>query len=793
MRLSNSLAKSQPVLKVDGLTLEETIQLRLRIFGRVQGVGFRPFIFQLAQSLGLRGSVANNTQGVVILVQGRPQAIQQFQQYLTTQKSDFFPKQAVIDRIETDSVPLAEQKKFETFSIVDSESDSEEAQTIQISPDLAVCDCCLQEFHDPNNRRYHDLFINCSDCGPRYSILSQSPYDRSHSSMQPYTMCEACATEYHDPNNRRFHTQGICCPDCGPTIQLFDAMQHPLASGEAAIKQVAQHLKMAGLIAFKGVGGFHLLCNATDSEAVAALRQKKHRATKPFAVLCSSLEMAQQIAHLTPHEIELLTSDAKPIVLVEKRKDTTLCDEVAPNITQLGVFLAYTPLQHLLFQYIDFPLVATSANLSGEPILYEASAVFDKLCQPNHAVVDAVLDFDREIVNPCDDSIVQSIHGNPMVLRLGRGLAPYYQSLLHQETNDPQTVLAVGAQQKSAIACADGERVMLSPYLGDLGSLTAFQRFKQTFQNFTALHHFSPNQVVSDLHSGYVSSQWAADYAQQNALPYMRVQHHYAHTLACMAEHQLESSVLAFCWDGTGLGDDHSSWGGEVLMADTAGYERVFHVKPFKLLGGDQASRQPRRVALAMLFDHYSLEAVLELTLPTVQAFSQQEIEQLYVLHQKNLNSPFSSSMGRVFDAVASLCGVIQTQDYEGQSGLWLEAFFDDAVTEAYDYHIGQQRIDFEPMIEQLILDYQQGVSVAICVSRFLNSLVNIIDDIADQFKELPVIVTGGVFQNKTLMTLLEKRFADKSRALYFQQCTPLNDGSIALGQLMTKRKAPNL
>ncbi|MDG4811468.1 carbamoyltransferase HypF [Hydrogenovibrio sp. 3SP14C1] len=775
------------------MTLEETIQLRLHIFGRVQGVGFRPFIFQLAQSLGLFGSVANNTQGVVVLLQGTPQAIKQFQQYLTTQKPDFFPKQAVIDCIETDSVPLVDQAMFEAFSIIDSKSNNEGAQAIQISPDLAVCDRCLEEFHDPNSRRYHDPFINCSDCGPRYSILSHSPYDRSHSSMRPYKMCEACATEYYDPNNRRFHTQGICCPDCGPTIQLFDAMRQPIAEGETAIQKVAQRLKASGLVAFKGVGGFHLLCDATEPEAVVKLRQRKHRAAKPFAVLCADVEMAHQIAHLTPHEVDLLTSDTKPIVLVEKKSGSSLCGEVAPNINRLGVFLANTPLQHLLFQYIDFPVVATSANLSGEPILYETSTVFDALCQIDRAIVDVVLDVDREIVNPCDDSIMQSINGKPMVLRLGRGLAPYYQSFLHTDTDGSQMVLAVGAQQKSAMAYANDARMVLSPYLGDLGSLAAYQRFQQTIQRFETLHHLYPNHVVSDFHSDYASSQWARAFAQQNQLPHTTVQHHYAHALACMAEHQLDSPVLAFCWDGTGLGDDHTSWGGEVLVADTTSYERAFYVKPFKLLGGDQASRQPRRVALAMLFDHYSLETVLGLALPTVQAFTEQEIEQFYHMYQQNLNSPFSSSMGRVFDAVASLCGVIQTLNYEGQSGLWLEALYDEVVTDAYDYRIKQNQIDFEPMIKQLILDHQQDVSTSVRVSRFLNGLVNIIDDIADQFKALPVIVTGGVFQNKTLMVLLEKRFAHKSQPLYFQQQTPVNDGSIALGQLIASRKTSNL
>ena len=775
------------------MTLDAPIQLRLQISGRVQGVGFRPFIYQLAQSLALRGSVANNTHGVGVMLQGTSQAVQQFQQQLIDRESEFYPKQAIIERVESEPVPLAEQNVFQDFSIMDSSSEDQTSQAIQISPDLALCKQCLQEFHDPNNRRFHDPFINCSDCGPRYSILSQSPYDRSHSSMHAFTMCEVCSAEYQDPTNRRFHTQGICCPDCGPTARLYDTLRQPIAEGETAIKQVAYILQTAGLVAVKGVGGFHILCDATQPEAVAKLRQRKHRAAKPFAVLCADVEMAYQLAHLTPHEVDLLTSDAKPIVLVEKKSSSSLCEGIAPEINRLGVFLAHTPLQHLLFQFMDCPLVATSANLAGEPILYDAPTVFDKLCQADCAIVDAVLDVDREIVNPCDDSIMQSINGKPMVLRLGRGLAPYYQSLSNTGTESSETSLAVGAQQKSAIAFADNARMLLSPYLGDLSSLAAYQRFQQTIQRFETLHYLTPNHVVSDLHSSYASSQWASEYAQQNALPYRTVQHHYAHALACMAEHQLESPVLAFCWDGTGLGEDQTSWGGEVLMADRAHYERVLHVKPFKLLGGDQASRQPRRVALAMLFDRHSLETVLGLALPTVQSFTRQEIEQLYRMYQQNLNSPFSSSMGRVFDAVASLCGIIQTLDYEGQSGLRLEALYDGSVIEAYDYRIEQNQIDFEPMITQLIHDHQQDVSVSVRASRFLNGLVNVIDTLSKQFKAFPVVVTGGVFQNKTLMSLLERRFADKTPPLYFQQHTPLNDGSIALGQLVARRKTSNL
>ncbi len=760
--------------------------VRLHVSGRVQGVGFRPFVYQLATRLGLQGTVCNTGNGVTIHLVGQTEYLAFFQQQLKTQG----PIHASIQSISAHSLPFT---NYDSFQIIESQPGSllnQTKQTNQICPDIAICQTCLAEFNDPYNRRYLDPFINCSDCGPRFTIMHQLPYDRQHSSMQAFELCECCQKEYENPLDRRYHTQGICCPQCGPKIRLYNAQHELLSKDIDAIQQLAECLKQAGLVAFKGLGGFHILCDATNDLAVAKLRLRKHRACKPLAVLCKDLAMAQDLADLTQHEEALLTSYAQPIVLVNKknqRNQTELSDLVAPDTNRLGVMLAYTPLQHLLFQFFDQPLIATSANLSGEPILYQAEELFAKLCRPGFEVVDLILDFDREIFNPCDDSVVQSIESKQQTLRLARGLAPLYGSLPNRVA---KSCLVVGAQQKSSIAFAQDSQWVLSPYIGDLHSLAASQRFQQTIQRLSELTSLKPEELLCDLHPDYVSRKWAENYAMQNNLPLGKVQHHYAHILACMAEFNLNHQVLAFSWDGSGLGDDGSLWGGEVFLADATSYQRVLYLKPFKLLGGDLANQQPRRIALSLLFAQMSLTEVLVLDSPTVQAFTPVEIQQLHQMYQRNLNSPLSSSMGRLFDGVASLLGLMQNLDYEGQSGLLLEALYDKNMTEAYEFDIFNGQIDMQPMLGQLLKNQQQGIDSPVMVSRFLNMLVNLIEQLAEQYAHLPVVVTGGVFQNKILLSLLVRCFQNKKQTLYFQQHTPINDGSIALGQLWWSKQA---
>lgn len=777
------------------LQLSAQQHLCLQVFGRVQGVGFRPFVYQQATDLSLKGSVCNTAQGLHIYVQGDLRALDSFQKHLLTHA----PPQAVIQSIETQALPLAD---YQAFSIIQSQTDFEPSQlkhSCQIPPDISLCNHCLTEFNDPNNRRYSDPFINCSDCGPRYTIINRLPYDRQHSAMDTFEMCDLCLEEYQNPLNRRYHTQGICCPNCGPHIQLYDAAKNTLSEREAALKEVARLLKKGEIVAFKSIGGFHILCDATNETAVQKLRQRKRRSHKPFAVLCSNLDMAKQFSVLSPHEQALLKCDANPIVLVTKKETCALSDSVAPDSHRLGLFLAYSPLQHVLFKYCDRPLIATSANHSGEPIIYQQESIFTKLCRPGYELVDYVLDFDRAIVNPCDDSIVQSVDGKSAVtLRLARGLAPYYGHFSKEQTqyfkkmqlHPNKPIVAVGAQQKSSVAFSGKDHWMLSPYIGDLHHFSGQQRFDQTLQNLQTLTQTSFDVLACDAHPDYSSSQWAKKNSEQNTLPLVKVSHHYAHVLACLAEYQLTEPVIAFSWDGSGLGTDGSLWGGETLIASSNHFHRIMHLRPFKLLGGDLASQQPRRVALALLFDLMPLQHVLELDNPTVNAFSEFEIYQLYKLYENNLNSPETSSMGRLFDAVASLVECVQILDYEGQSGMRLEALYDESVVEAYEINAGDHygtayhQIELEPILWQIIKDQQSGRSNTDIVSRFFNMLVNLIDIVAGRFKTYPVVVTGGVFQNQTLLKLLCQRFEHKEQALYFQQKTPINDGSIALGQL---------
>jgi hydrogenase maturation protein HypF len=765
----------------------------LQVGGRVQGVGFRPFVHRVAQQCGLAGSVANTGGGVEISLYANQAELQHFVSLLRKAA----PAQA---RIETLNYAVEEAPNSYSqngFSILPSQRLPRQGATAQIAADMAVCQHCLDEFHSPHSRRFHDPFINCSDCGPRYSMVRALPYDRAVSSMAAFVPCEQCQREFNDPCDRRFHTQGICCPQCGPKVTLYDRRGQALSEGSKAVEAVAGLLKSGRIVAFKGVGGFHLLVDARNAAAVAELRRRKRRHAKPFAVLCKDVAMAHGLAVLSQHETALLSGEARPIVLVEARKESPLCAGIAPDLKHVGLLLAYAPLQHLLFESVDFPLVATSANISGEPILYQLETVLTQLCAEPIALVDAVLDYNREIYNPCDDSLVQSIHGETVTLRLGRGLAPVYlpwQDRLekkHRQSQQawsinapPGACLAVGAQQKSSLALLQDGQAVLAPYLGDLGSLGILQRFETAQQRLLAMQGGQIGAVVSDLHPHYDSRRWAQTFADQQGAAHRAVQHHYAHALACMAEHDLHAPALAFIWDGTGLGDDGTLWGGEVLLADRQGFERLFHLETFKLIGGEAAVLQPRRAALAWLFKYFALTEVTAMDLPVIKTFTPQELQQFHRMHRQDLNCPLTTSMGRVFDAAASLLDLVQELDYEGQSGLLLESYYDPGVKEAYAYRIAGSEIILQPMWTQMLQDLSQRLPLSRIVSRFFNVLVNVVTELAAAYPSREVIVGGGVFQNRLLLSLLLTRFHAQGRTLYFQHKTPINDGAIALGQL---------
>jgi len=780
--------------------------------GIVQGVGFRPFVYRLATGLDLAGWVRNGSDGVHIRLEGDTEKIEAFLHRLEEEA----PPLARIDSV---AVEEAESTEGEGFEII--HSDAVAPKSTAVSPDMTVCDACLAEMSDPADRRYGYPFINCTDCGPRYTITRTVPYDRPNTSMAVFEMCEACRAEYEDPMSRRYHAQPIACSVCGPSLSLrlrsekrkTKSEKFRLATLDDAsdpIRECVELLKEGKIVAVKGLGGFHLMCDATDDEAVRRLRERKRRPTKPFALMVKDLATAESLCEMNERERELLNSKERPIVLLKKRGEAFLANNqlpitnyqisgsVAPNIDRLGLMLPYTPLHHLLFDRLDVPLVATSANLSDEPIIRDGEELEEKL---GH-VVDVILDHDRKIVNACDDSVAQVIGGEWVQwLRVARGVAPLTLPLAAERKaksakRKAGRILAVGAQQKNTIALALEDRIILSPHIGDLGSLESMEYFERTVETFRRFYDFTPETVVHDLHPGYETTKWAKNLPTTHyPLPTdIAVQHHYAHALAAMAEYDEKGPCLAFVWDGTGYGIDGTIWGGEVLVADVKGFERVGHLRPFRLLGGERAVREPRRVALALLFELYSLEEILTMSNPAVQAFSSGEIRLLHQAWQKGLNAPVTTSMGRLFDAVASLAGICQKVSYEGEAGLLLEAVAskrsEKVKSKSEKFRIaspgdafclkkeieGQTILDWEPLVRRLA----EGDDTT--VGGFIPVLAELIASVSGNYPDLPIILSGGVFQNRTLCEAVLPKL--ESRKVLLPCHTPVNDGAVALGQL---------
>lgn len=729
----------------------------IRIKGIVQGVGFRPFVYREARSHAIVGFVVNTPDGVVIEAEGS--ACNLFIESLHTN----LPERARIDSIE---IFQREAIGYSDFEIRNSTLGK---GSVAIPLDTALCLACQAEMDDPLNRRYRYPFINCTDCGPRYTIIQIPPYDRVRTSMKHFTMCQECEVEYNDPMSRRYHAEPISCPQCGPQLKFLDNKGNEIAGDPVDL--AAQMLKSGKIIALKGLGGFHLMCDATSESAVSQLRERKRRKGKPLAVMFRSLEQLEAYAEINETERALITGVIKPIVIVRAKEGTNLSSLIAPRIDRLGVFLPYTPLHRLLFEMVDFPLVATSANISDEPIIVRTEEISRRL---GH-VVEGILSHERSIINPLDDSVVQVAEGRVTLLRMGRGFAPH---TLYGSHRFEKSILAVGAHQKSAIALGIKENMILSGHIGDLGSVEADNYFEKTVQTFKRFYECEPTLLIHDLHPHYSSTRYASVQKREH----YGIQHHYAHILACMAEYGLKEKVLGFAFDGTGYGEDGSLWGGEVLIADTHGYERSGHLKPFALLGGDKAIKEPRRIGLSLLFECFSLDEVLTLKSPTTESFLPHEIRTLHHMWVKKLNAPLSSSMGRLFDAVASLGGFIQSLDYEGQGGMIMESFVDVTVEGAFAFEVHNGVIDFSQMIREIITMGEDADNKRVIASRFLATIEEIIHYFARLYPELPIVIGGGVFQNRALMSRLYRRFG--STRFYAQQQTPINDGSIALGQL---------
>ncbi|MBW8184931.1 carbamoyltransferase HypF [Shewanella sp. NR704-98] len=770
-------------------SLNPIIRVSLVITGIVQGVGFRPFVYRHAIELGLSGFVLNNSQGVTIEVQGLSSKVNDFIRQFSTP-----PPLARIDAIK--QTQLAKDSHSTQFVIV--ESHNELDAIVSLSPDKSTCSDCLAEMKDPTNRHYRYPFVNCTNCGPRYSLINALPYDRKHTSMAHFVMCQQCQQSYQNPMDRRYHAQPISCPQCGPVLRFLSHESSVLFDKYQAVEHAVERLKQGDILAIKGLGGFHLVCDASNDDAVCRLRERKKRPSKPLAVMMPNVEMAKTWVTGAEFEWQQLTNIERPIVIMHQSKtpDTKpdaytalsidLSPSIAPGIDKLGIFLPYTPLHQLLMDQLQRPLVATSANRSGEPIICNAEEIQRQL--PD--VFDGILDHDRPILNACDDSVIQCIGKEVQILRLARGYAPFSMPMPRKI---PCHILAVGAQQKNSLAFAFANQIVLSPHIGDLFSVEAEQYFNHTLETFERLYRFNPQHICHDLHLGYSPSKWAQQRCKQDSsLTQIPVQHHYAHILSVMATHHYTDKVLGFSFDGTGLGTDASLWGGEAMIADINGFTRICHLKSFSLIGGEQAINDPKRILLALLFQQYSLSEVLAMPISIIDNSDPTLISNLHKIWSSGSACIQTSSMGRLFDAVAILLGLLDRNQYEGQAGMLLEAAANQTSDLPDELHFTLPRVkdqwDTTHLIMQLInattAETLTEQRVGLIAKGFMLCICDAVSQLALIYPWAPVVLSGGVFQNRFLSEACHSQLKKQKSIRLDSQKLPINDGGIALGQL---------
>ncbi|RME13586.1 MAG: carbamoyltransferase HypF, partial [Aquificota bacterium] len=685
-----------------------TRRLSVRIKGAVQGVGFRPFVYRLAKELGLCGFVINDSRGVSAELEGPKEKLEEFLLRLSREKPP-------LARIHSVDLQFTEPVGYRDFEI--RESSEEGQKEVFLLPDMATCEDCLRELFDPSDRRYLYPFINCTNCGPRFTIVEKLPYDRPNTTMKVFQMCPQCSREYHDPSDRRFHAQPNACPLCGPWLSLYSSEGELLAEREEALRLSLELLREGRILAVKGIGGFHLMCDATKEETVSLLRERKRRREKPFAVMFRDLEQVLQYAEPSELELALLMLPERPIVLINCRGG--LAPSVAPGLRRVGAFLPYTPLHYLILRGLDFPVVATSGNLSDEPIVKENQEALERLS----SLADFLLLHNRDIRRRCDDSVVKVIGGLPTPIRRSRGYAPMPITL---PAELKRRVLAVGGMLKNTFALGFADRVILSQHVGDVENLETLMSFEEMVYDMMGLYDFEPEVVVCDLHPRYETTRWAEDFARGRGIPLLKLQHHFAHILSCMAENALEGEVLGIAWDGTGYGEDGTLWGGEFLHCNYSSYRRLFHFRPFRLIGGEKAIKEPRRVALSILFELFG-EKAFEFDLPTLKAFEERELKNLYTAWRSGVNSPLTSSAGRLFDGVASLLGLRHKVSYEGQASMMLEDLFRPEVEDFYPFEILENSVDWRPTITALLEDREKEKAP----SRFINTLARICLEVA--------------------------------------------------------------
>lgn len=747
-------------------------RLALDIRGAVQGVGFRPFIYRLATSLRLTGWVRNCSEGVRIEVEGAGESVEAFVRRLTGEA----PPLSRIERITPTPLAPAGDR---AFVIAASETNGE--PHVIVLPDLAICPDCLRELHAPADRRHRYPFINCTNCGPRYSIIDALPYDRSRTTMAGFVLCPSCRAEYEDPADRRFHAEPTACPICGPHLELWEGGGGVLALRDEALRRAADFVRKGKILALKGLGGFQLLVDAANGEAVARLRTRKGRPHKPFALMYPSLDLIAKHCRVSAVEEALLTSPAAPIALLSRLPGArqAVADGVAPGRATLGVMLPYTALHVLLMEDLGMPVVATSGNLSDEPICTEARDALARLA----GVADLFLVHDRPIARPVDDSVVRVIAGEPVVLRAARGYAP----LAVPVEADLPPLLALGGHLKNAVAVARQHEIILSQHVGDLETDLSRQVFTRTQGAMTQLYALTPEGALCDLHPDYASTRAA----EERGGRVTRVQHHFAHVLSAMAEAQLSPPVLGVAWDGTGYGPDGTVWGGEFLRVTADGFVRTAHLRLFGLPGGEAAVREPRRSALGILFELFGDAALVRADLAPVRACTAEEQRVLTAMLRGGIHTPRTSSAGRLFDAVASLLDLVQRASYEGQAAAALEDAVGDCTDRGsypFDLRIDGDAaavLDWGALIETLLADLARRTPPAVVAARYHNALVEMIVAAAQRAGESRVVLTGGCFQNAVLAERASTRLVEAGFQVFRHRRVPPNDGGLAVGQAM--------
>lgn len=752
-----------------------TKRVQILVRGIVQGVGFRPFVFSLAQRQSLRGRVYNNTTGVVIDVEGDSYLIEQF---IGEIKSNPPPLSRIESTQCSDPLPLANYSDFHI-----AESDLEGERFVPISPDVATCDECLRELFDQHDRRYRYPFINCTNCGPRFTIIEGVPYDRAQTTMRDFEMCEACRAEYKNPLDRRFHAEPTACPRCGPQLSLTDLsgceVKVDAAYGEDVIRYVRHLLLNGKIVSIKGIGGFHLACDALNSEAVARLRQRKYREDKPFALMANSVDVIKEYCVVGQAEEDLLLSERRPIVLLERKTDAAIPSAIAPGIRTLGFMLPYTPLHHLLLDTLKHPIVMTSGNISDEPICYEDEDAKRQLS----GIADYLLLHNRRIHIRSDDSVVRVHRDHEMVLRRSRGYAPAPVKVSFKFARE---ILACGAELKNTFCLTHQNYAFVSHHIGDLKNLETLLSFIEGIEHFKRLFHLRPEAIAYDLHPEYLSTEYA--HALDDIAIKIGIQHHHAHVASCMADNDIEGEVIGIVMDGLGFGTDGRLWGGEFFVADFLAAERIAHLDYVPMPGGTRAIREPWRMA-AMHLHRTMGDDFLNLEIPFVHHLDRRAWATLRRMAATNTNSPQTSSMGRLFDAMSSLVGLRNAVNYEGQAAIELEMIADRSCPEKYEFEIAADRstIKASSVVQQAVEDLLAGVAPPIISAKFHNGVAHLIATLARRIRDERhinrVVLSGGVFQNMLLLKATRRMLQSGGFKVFTHSRVPTNDGGIALGQ----------